>query len=52
MTRCKQRPQCLFCRTRVQIVRLNGETLSGFGGERVMRIMLERVIGDLDRYAA
>ena len=35
-----------------EIVRLNGETLSGFGGERVMRIMLERVIGDLDRYAA
>ncbi len=35
-----------------EIVRLNGETLSGFGDERVLRIMLERVIGDVDRHAA
>ena len=35
-----------------EIVRLNGETLSGVGGERTLHVMLERVITDLDRRAA
>ena len=35
-----------------EIVRLNGETLTGVGGERVMLAMLTRIIDDLRRRAA
>lgn len=48
----------LLCRVQAvgadsfEIVRLNGETLTGVGDQRVMHTMLDRIIADLRRRAA
>lgn len=48
----------LLCRVQAvgaesfEIVRLNGETLTGVGDQRVMHAMLARIIADLQRRAA